>query len=793
MMRKILFLVLLMSMVFSAKAQFLKGRVTSDSEALPLANVLIYGSTDSSRPVLFLVTDSTGGFQGKLEKNGNYTVKVNLIGFKNFERKIQWNGADMDLGDIDLKLLNNNLKEVTVTARKKMIQRTTTGFVVQTDAVLTQAGGTATDLLSNIPTVLVDAEGGITIRGKAPMVLVNGRNSNLGNNLQRIPASSIEKIEIVNNPGAKYDADGEGGVINIVLKKDMRPGTNGAIAIGGGMGAKERLNSSLLLNHREGQVNFGLGYDNRFAKRTRQVFTDRETFAADEGHFLSQSRHDDRTEQTQNVKLNVDYGNSKNEFGFEGIFGYDQTHNYEPLYTRSFYQDGSFDFGSLRISDERQVGREWEGNLNYNRKFANARKLLTANLSHSYGNEDENTNISSSSINDKGDTYGDEYLQVTKNKEMSNVTTGRLDMAFPLSKRAILETGYKGIWRHINADFISAYKEGEIYWPDPLTSNIFDFQEQIQAVYGTYKSSFGTDNTWKYELGLRLEQWSNTGDNNRADSAFSNNYFNFFPTANLSYKLKDGSQLRVNLGRRVNRPRLGQLNPFVDITDSLNRHGGNPYLQPELVNTAELGWNKDWNVISVSGALFYRRGTNTILPYTTLLPGGIALTIPENIGSSTTYGLEGFISTQGGKIWNSTASVSLYNQTIKGNIDGEDIGNTVFSWYGKWANNFTIGKNLRAQILFNYQAPTAITQGTRLAVYNMDLGAQQKIMQGRARIGLTVTDVFNTLQNGSNVYNTDFTIKRSSKSDTRAVMLTFAMTFGSAFKEKLMENKFSAE
>jgi outer membrane receptor protein involved in Fe transport len=624
-------------------------------------------------------------------------------------------------------------------------------------------------------------------------VLVNGRNSNLGNNLQRIPASSIDKIEIVNNPGAKYDADGEGGVINIVLKKDMRPGTNGAFAIGGGMGAKERFNSSLLLNHREGNVNFGLGYDNRFAKRTRQVFTDRETFAADEGHFLSQNRHDDRTEQTQNVKLNIDYGNTKNEFGFEGIFGYDQTRNYEPLYSRSFSKDGSFNYGSLRISDERQVERNWESNLNYNRKFANARRGLSANFSHSFGDEEENTNINSGAITEKGEAYGDQYLQITRNKELSNITTGRIDMAFPISSRATFETGYKGIWRQVNADFLTANKENEIYLSDPLYSNIFDFREHIHAVYGTYKSSFGVSKQWRYELGLRLEQWSNEGSSDQSDSSFTNSYLNFFPTANLSYKLKDGSQLRMNIGRRVNRPWLGQLNPFVDITDSLNRRGGNPALQPELVNTIELGWSKDWEPISINGAFFYRRGTNTILPYTTILPGGIAFTQPQNIGSSTTYGLEAFISTQGGKIWNSTASISLYNQSIVGNIDGDDIGNTLFSWYAKWANNFAIGKNLRAQILINYQAPTAITQGTRLAVYNMDLGAQQKIMQGRARIGMTITDVFNTLQNGSRVTTGDFTIKRTSKSDTRSIMFTFAMTFGSAFKEKLMENKFSAE
>jgi hypothetical protein len=220
---------------------------------------------------------------------------------------------------------------------------------------------------------------------------------------------------------------------------------------------------------------------------------------------------------------------------------------------------------------------------------------------------------------------------------------------------------------------------------------------------------------------------------------------------------------------------------------------GNPNLKPELVNTVELGFSHDWRQVGVTAKAFYRRGTNTILPYTVLLPGGIAFTQPQNIGSSTTYGVESFITASAGKWWSSTASISLYNQSIEGDVNGENINSSLFSWYVKWANTFNFFQSTRAQLLFNYQAPTALPQGRRIAVYNVDLGFQQKIMQGRARLGLTVTDVFNTLENGSTVVTPDFKSTRISKSDTRAVLLTFAMTFGSAFREKLMDNKFSAE
>jgi outer membrane receptor protein involved in Fe transport len=243
---------------FSLTAQLIRGRVMSDNQPLTMANVMLYASADTLRPAVFITTDSTGTFVAVPPKAGDYILRIQLIGFEPFSKLLSLSeDQQADIGTINMTMSGNTLQEITVTARKKLIQRTNTGFTVQTDAILTQAAGTATDLLANIPTVLVDGEGGVSIRGKSPMILINGRNSNLGANLERIPASSIERIEIINNPGAKYDADAEGGIINIILKKNAQKGTNGAFAIGGGYGARERFNSSLLLNHREGNTNLG--------------------------------------------------------------------------------------------------------------------------------------------------------------------------------------------------------------------------------------------------------------------------------------------------------------------------------------------------------------------------------------------------------------------------------------------------------------------------------------------------------------------------------------------------------
>lgn len=793
-MKRLLLMILLALIAEYTYSQRIEGRVMSDGQPLSMANVIVFSDKDSSQPVLFTSADSLGYFSGDLPAMGDYNVRVQLIGFTPYRKNISIAQGVLNLGTINLFLENRTMQEITVTAWKKMITRTNSGFTVQTDAILTQATGTATDLLANIPSILVDAEGGVSVRGKSPLILINGRNSNLGNNLDRIPASSIERIEIINNPGAKFDADGEGGVINIILKKNTKQGTNGAFALSGGYGAHERFSGSFLLNHRPGNTNFGLSYDNRIGRRTRKIETDRENFFADDGHYLNQNRFDERKEITHNFKFNADHTTSRKDIlSFEAIYGYDNDWNYETLNSRFSDKSGNFNDANVRISDERQLEHNLEGSINYTRKFSNDKKLLTVGISHSYGNETENTGIESTPVDEFNASAGDPYYQRTRNAELTNITNLRLDMTFPLSGKSFLDAGYKGIIRAVNADFDYEYELNGIYIPDPLYSNVFDYREQVHAIYSTYRSSMGVDEKWKYEIGIRLEQMMNKGESDKALSSFSNNFFNFFPNLNISRKFQSGSMIKLNIGRRINRPWLGRLNPFVDITDSLNQSGGNPNLKPELVNTAELGWGHDWDKISVNANLFYRRGRNTILPYTTLLPGGITFTQPQNIGSSTSYGIESFVTVNPGRFWNSTASLSIFNQTVEGNIGGDELYSSLFSWYTKWVNNFNLWKDLRVQVLINYEAPTAVPQGERMAVYNADLGVQKKILKGKGRIGLTVTDMFNTLKYGNEIVTEDFRSSRISKSDTRAVLLTFAMTFGTTFKEKLMENTYSGE
>ena len=290
--------------------------------------------------------------------------------------------------------------------------------------------------------------------------------------------------------------------------------------------------------------------------------------------------------------------------------------------------------------------------------------------------------------------------------------------------------------------------------------------------------------TWKYDFGLRAEQVYNKSN------SVKNDYLKLFPTANIAYYLNPSDFVKLSFTRRINRPNLGQLNPFVDITDSLNQHGGNPYLKPELSNALEMGYNAERDHASFTANVFYRYSTNIIRPFITLGNNGVALTQPKNFGNASTYGIESIVSLEPTKFWNANISLSLFEQTFLSDINNSTVSNKVLSWYGKMTNNFTLWKDGKLQILSNYNAPVATPQGKRIAVYNVDLGFKQKIMHGKGAFGIVVTDVFNTQKSGLTAIAQNFDYQRTFKIDTRAVLLTFAYSFRTNFKDELMENRF---
>ncbi len=255
------------------------GNVMNNAKPVEFATVTISNVQDSNKVLFYEATDSLGKFSFDKIDYGKYLVKIKMVGFLPITKNASINATSKEFKFKDLYLIEDasELNKVTVTAQKKMIEKTAEGFVINTANNITQIGGTATDILKSTPTVTVDNDGAITLRGKTPLILINGRNSGIANTDQ-IAASSIESIEIINNASSKYDANAESGIINIKLKKNKQSGTNGALALGTGIGAKGRVNSSFILNNKVSNWNIGLGYDNRFAGRNRKIESNRTNY-----------------------------------------------------------------------------------------------------------------------------------------------------------------------------------------------------------------------------------------------------------------------------------------------------------------------------------------------------------------------------------------------------------------------------------------------------------------------------------------------------------------------------------
>ncbi len=412
-----------------------KGVVKESNNPVEYANVFLTLKNDSTKIISGTVTDGFGNFLLQKIPFGNYALNIQMVGFVPEKTDVSVSTAtyDINLNTISLEADALLLNSVEVVAVRELIQKTDEGFIVKASDNITQIGGTAADLLKNMPGVLVGAEGEVTLRGKTPLTLINGRISGIAGidrsaQLEQIPASSIDRIEIINNPSAKYDADSEGGIINIILKKNEDRGTNGAFAVGAGHGDRYRLNVSALLNHKTNKWNIGGAYDNWYTTRTRSVNGDRVNFDLPDQYYLTQRRFDERLVFYQNAKTNIDFAPSKkNTFNLEALWAFPGEDNNETL--KNTYENSAGDFTSSnqRHSNEIRRSNTVEVSLKYIKHFDNPDKLLTANVSNAFNKDNEDTDIRTIALTEEGDSIGTSSLQRTHVYQKTNLANMSLD------------------------------------------------------------------------------------------------------------------------------------------------------------------------------------------------------------------------------------------------------------------------------------------------------------------------------------------------------------------------------
>ncbi len=745
-------------------------------KALPFAQVAFY-ERGSDNIITGSTTDEQGAFSVQLTP-GKYSFTIVFVGYKDFSKKIRVKNQDINLGKIKVSESAEVMEEVTVEGNevKKPIMATMEGMQINPDQTIANVGGTLLDVLRNTPSVNVADDGSISLRGSGSTnVLIDGRNSALASDLEQIPASAIETVEIINNPNAKYDASSDGGVINIILKRGEELGSKARAELT--MGTRMRTNASLNLSQRTAKYAVYGGYSFRQWPRVGSRETERTSSIDGENRFQRQEQDSRNKDLEHTVNYGGDYFWGKNKISFEGVFNTEDENDFQS--SSAFIQNldnEEFLTSYVRDNTETEKNYTYDNALIYERDFDDEDKFFRASASISIRDqvEDQNIDIYNNTLVAEGDP---DRVEGSTTDEFRNTSVLQVDYATP-ALDGLLEAGYKSIFRNFNNDYIYGLIDpatGQINPYDSI-SNSFTYQDQIHSLYAIFSDSLSKFN---YAIGLRAEQTilenelSNVNTSLVAEEDLSNDqqYLNLFPSVQLAYFLNDKNILKTTYSRRIDRPSAWRLNPFPDFADSLNVRVGEPNLQPEFINSFELGHMYQGGRITLTTNAFYRRVRNQV-DWIVRVEDDISFRGPQNLNTANFYGVELINTTQITDWWNVNASYSIFESRIDGTNLDDSFTNRGLSWYAKLTTDISLPLSINLQLTGNYFAPEIEAQGRDLARYYLDASLQRYFLDKKLNISASFRDVFDTRNFRGENFGPDFRQTFASKRETRIVLIT---------------------
>ncbi|MFI5220038.1 MAG: TonB-dependent receptor domain-containing protein [Bacteroidia bacterium] len=764
--------------------QFKSGKVfgiirdSATNQPVEFASVALFKIKDSS-VAGGTIADAKGKFTIKDLSPGRYTLKISFIGYRTFINSqifISPKQPDLDVGIITLAESQKKLKEVNITAEKSDLINSIDRKTYNVDKNIINTGGTVTDVLQNIPSVSVDIDGKVSLRGSENItVLIDGKPSSLTGSskqavLQQLPASTVEKIEVITNPSAKYDAEGMAGIINIITKKEKMKGLNGQVTAGAG--TNDKYNASLNLNNRTDKTNVYANYTFRHENRKNTGESMQQNFIPDT-FFYSTTSFSNQQNNNHSLRTGVDFFiDNYNTLGIGGSYNNRKESRPETINYTFFdkYQNVTNAFGRNNSSED--DNETMEGTFDYRRTFFNSKKELTASGNFSSNKRDNVSEYKNVLFSTDESPYQESY---TNGKFITS--TFQTDYVHPF-KNAKLETGIKGNFRRNDNDQQTQTFDGIIFVDDIRYTDHFIFTEQVYAAYGMFTGKY---KSFDYAAGLRAENALTDGDSKTAQQTFSNDYFALFPSGTLKYTLKTTNEFQTSYSRRVNRPESRALNPFTDFSDSLNLRKGNPELKPEYIDSYELSYAKTLEKISVTSTTYYRYTSNLISRYRTLdTLTGVATVTFRNFSSSQNLGFEFILRNQLGKLGNILTSFNIFKNIIDADNVQADLQSEAVSWTARVTANLKFTKTTTFQLTGMYQAPNNNPQGTVSGFSGVDAGVKQDFWKGKASLSFNVNDIFKTrkfkIHNEGDYYILDSERRRESQ----VAMLTFSYRFGAS-------------
>ncbi|MCA8830813.1 TonB-dependent receptor domain-containing protein [Hymenobacter pini] len=768
----------------------------ANGQPLPFSNVVVLRAQDSSF-VAGAETLENGTFVLEHLGLGNYLLKASSVGYQGLRRSVQLTAANptLQLGALKLAPTAQQLKGVTVTGERAAVQESLDKKVINVEKDLSSVGGTAVNVLQNVPSVTVAPDGTVSMRGSSNItILIDGKPSNSansgagGNRLEQIPASAIERVEVVTNPSARYDAAGAGGVLNIILKKQKKDGWNGQTTLN--VGTQDKYNGSLSLNRRAGKINLFGSLDLRDDRYRSRSWLDQ---------YTTLENQELRTyQQGSNIRHNQNYSG---RLGFDYTLPANQTITFtvEPNMNRGL--NTGTQLATLSGATNARIGSTFgvtenvdnvDGSVDYRHTWdAHKGRELTGNVNYTYLNADV--------VVGQRNTEGTADLREWKQDlDVSlHAVGGQVDYVHPLGDKARLEAGAKTQYQANQGtdDFLRQQLDGPGFDRLADRSYQYTFRDFVQAGYTTYQQEFGK---WRAQAGLRAEYTRTHGEVLNGQGPFRLSYLNLFPSATVERTLPTADQrVKLSYSRRLNRPGFMQLLAFPLYQDQRSYRIGNPALRPEYINAFELGHQITMGQASLTSTLFYRHTDNAIqrlvrvdTTATRLYGAGAVITAQyaANFGQATSYGAEVSLNQPLAKWWRVTASGSLF-QNIVTAATGNEANRRVVSGTARLMNSFTPTPKLDIQLTGNYRAAAVTAQGRVLPVGSVDVALRQRLFNDRAALTLRVSDVLNTQRNRSLSATDNFRAENYNKWESRVGYLGFSWYMGSNKPPKRIENQ----
>lgn len=791
-----------------------KGLILEEGTNFPLEYATVSFTDSNGKIVTGGITDTEGMYNIKVP-SGIYTVKYEFISYKTKTISNRNLTQNTTLPTITLALDSASLDEVVIRAETTEVQVRLDKKIYNIGKDLTSGGATVSDALSNVPSVTVDVDGAIALRGNENVkILINGKPSAIAgfgstDALRQLPAEAIERVEVITSPSARYDAEGTAGILNIILKKEKTLGLNGSISTSIGV----PLNSSATgnINIRTDKFNIfnttGVYYRNAPGKAYFNNNYFSRTFVDGSGQTITvdppferiiEDRNYQRERKGFNTNLGMEYFLTEKSSITGSVFYRMGDNNDETENNTSNFRDNELVEQNLRTEDETEDDSTLQFALNYENKFNDKGHKLTVDLQFEDSKENEKAFIRDLRTIPSFVTLPSEAITTDETKR-EYLT--QADYVLPIGENAQFEAGFRGTFDKTTTDYSLKQEvgtSGNFVRNDSL-SNIFTYEQNVNAIYSQYGNKFGK---FSFLLGLRLENTvmkgkldaENIEENAPLNLNFDKNYTGLFPTVNFTYELKENENITLGYNRRINRPRRWYLNPFPSRSSETNVFQGNPGLDPAYASAFDLGYLKRWKKLTLTASVYYQHETDAFeriqeeTGEQTQNGVSIIRSLPINLSTNQRYGFEFGLLYNPLKWLSLNGSFNYYQYKSEGFYNNVDYGAESTSYFGRFSSKVKLPLKVEWQTNAFYRGPSNNAQTESDGILSVDMALSKDIINDNGTLSLNASDLFNTRKRNSFTTTNTFTSESEFQWRARTVTMTFTYRFNQSKRQRQRGN-----